>query len=377
MVKSLASNDNLLTEVQSMDLTKRLAVIIAFVVILSYGGIPVAISAGDDYEAAILGAEDDSVKHNGKDTFIIEFQVKANNGAMVQGVECILAYDTSVFDLVTMDGTQNLTETGIAAEPGLSLLPDPPLYDFTPALPSGWNPMICVAMSSDRETGYVAMQAFRMSATTIPSFTTLQKIRLAFKPGKSLDDVSTDTVRFVAVSEMPSLGGADCQAQIFDENAIAYKYGMRNGTPNTLSALVFEMETGKGTTNNAISPTSPREPESDFEYILADGEITIIGYNGNSDVIEVPSEIDGYPVVAVEDGVFSDLPDDVTISSSDAAIRSVIEESGVPSERVVDNEKANNLSIGKLIAVLSVIVILGSGVILYCKIIRARKETTR
>jgi hypothetical protein len=344
--------------------------LLAWVSLLALTATPAAFATGDDYSVRIVGQLDSNTKHQSRDTYTVEFRVRADKEAKVQGLECVLAYDASVFDLVTIDGTKSLSETGVVVETGLSLLSDPPLYDFTPSLPAGWNPMLCVAASSDGKTAYVVMQAFRMSATTVDTQTTLHKIRLAFKPGKSLNDVSENTIRFATTDEILILGGADSQAQIFDENAVAYKYGRVNGTPDELSKPVFELTIGDTTSNRSTNP----ETGSDFEYSLVDGGITITGYNGDGSVIYVPSEIDGYPVVAVEKGVFSDLPDDVIISS-DNAIRAFIEESGVPSDKIMDSSENDGLPFWLLIAILTFVVILGGGAVFYFKNIRRKKHT--
>jgi hypothetical protein len=235
---------------------KFIAIILAVAILGGISIVPLAEASGSNYDVEILGKVDSSIRHNGRNTYIVEVRVRANNGARIQGVGCILAYDASVFDLVTMDGAQTLSEAGVVAETGLSLLPDPPLYDFVPLLPMGWNPLLSVALSSDRNTGYVAMQAYRMNATTAASFVTLQKIRLAFKPGRSLDDVSENSIRFVMISEMGTLGGVSSQLQIFDETSTSYEYGRLSGS-NTLPVPVFEIEKGQQTaTRYIISATA-------------------------------------------------------------------------------------------------------------------------
>ena len=58
----------------------------------------------------------------------------------------------------------------------------------------------------------------------------------------------------------------------------------------------------------------------DFEYTRSGSNATIIAYNGSADVLSVPSSLDGYAVVAMDDGVFQNntalvsvtVPDSVT-----------------------------------------------------------------
>lgn len=45
-------------------------------------------------------------------------------------------------------------------------------------------------------------------------------------------------------------------------------------------------------------------PTSTYRYSLQDGQVTIHEYLGGSGTVTLPSEIDGYPVVAIADGAF-------------------------------------------------------------------------
>lgn len=45
-------------------------------------------------------------------------------------------------------------------------------------------------------------------------------------------------------------------------------------------------------------------PVEDFDYFIYEGKVYINGYNGESDVIVIPNEIDGFPVVDVGDAAF-------------------------------------------------------------------------
>jgi hypothetical protein len=218
-----------------------------------------AIASGTNYEVEVLGKVDESLKFNGNNTYTVEVRVRANNSARVRGLECNIAYDTSVFELVTMDATQSLREMiedGIlAVGPGYTLIPDPEMYDFAPSLPAGWNPQLCVALSSNGQTAYIAMQPYRMSGVLMANFTTLHRIRLAFKDGKTIDDVSSNTIRFISTAEMMPLG-TDCQIKIYDEGTGVFHYGRYSGS-NTLPTPVFTIERGTLTQYTITATAGP------------------------------------------------------------------------------------------------------------------------
>ena len=44
--------------------------------------------------------------------------------------------------------------------------------------------------------------------------------------------------------------------------------------------------------------------EGDFVYMIVDGGIVIMDYNGNSDVVDIPNQIAGLPVYRIESGAF-------------------------------------------------------------------------
>lgn len=64
-----------------------------------------------------------------------------------------------------------------------------------------------------------------------------------------------------------------------------------------------ETDTTEKPTLDPIVKPSPL-PTSSYRYSLQDGQVTILEYLGGSGTVTLPSEIDGYPVVAIADGAF-------------------------------------------------------------------------
>ena len=51
---------------------------------------------------------------------------------------------------------------------------------------------------------------------------------------------------------------------------------------------------------------APTDAASDFQYVLKNGTVTITSYVGNAKKVDVPSQINGYPVIAIGDRAFMD-----------------------------------------------------------------------
>ena len=66
---------------------------------------------------------------------------------------------------------------------------------------------------------------------------------------------------------------------------------------------------GNQTTNQSIALSSPMDAQFDeyweFDYFLAEGEITLLKYHGSGLEIYLPSVIDGHPVTSIESGFYS------------------------------------------------------------------------
>ena len=78
---------------------------------------------------------------------------------------------------------------------------------------------------------------------------------------------------------------------------------------------------------NAADPFDHEGVYGDFEYVVSDDEVTLVKYNGNSDEIVIPSEIEGCPVRNIGEELFMDkgikkvtLPDTV-VKIYDSAFR--------------------------------------------------------
>jgi hypothetical protein len=354
---------------------KRLfSLLLVCVIFFVFVAAPSALAADDDYSIRIVGRLDSNTQYQSRYTYTVAFQVKTSNGAGILGNwDCQFAYDASVFELVSMDGSRSLSDADIALRPGAPYVSISASRGFSSIFSEYWQAMLFAALSADGNTGYISMQAltFESEPYELDTYTALHTIRFAFKDGISLNDVSDNAIRFVSSQEMKALPGVTSQI-LLNNGTHFFEYGTISGELDTLSVPVFDLEIGLLTSESTSPPLPPSPNNSGFEYIITDGEVTITGYTGNATEIEIPAVIDGYPVIAVEKDAFADLSDDVTIYVPNEIIRSSVEESGfAPSRVIIDTP--NRFPAGALIAMSIIVIALGGGILLYFKVIRPKK----
>ncbi len=94
--------------------------------------------------------------------------------------------------------------------------------------------------------------------------------------------------------------------------------GNSNTVTDTLTVNVIAGAGADSLNIDSVTPIEPVEPDyTDFEYTIADGEVTITGYNGSSANIIIPDEIEGYPVRVIGDGAFENNDDIKRVVISD------------------------------------------------------------
>ena len=232
---------------------------IALAVVMLAGiifAIPVLAATGDDFEVRILGRQDTIVQHQGRNTYTVEFQLRTQNDAIFgQLYACNLAYDTEIFELVNwVDGSRVLSDApaNITLIPGATHFMIPNNRGFSSTYyTSDWSIALQAALSADSTIGYLLLQAYTTEAPdpnplydyreSFSDYTALHKIRLAFKSGKSLSDITENSIRLVSISEMSGLGAVTDKVYLHDGDA-EYIYGDRTGKPDTLSKPVIDLE---------------------------------------------------------------------------------------------------------------------------------------
>ena len=155
-----------------------------------------------------------------------------------------------------------------------------------------------------------------------------------------------------------------------------------------------------------INPDAVQEPSSaeikfygDFKYIVINVNIYICGYVGSDEKVEIPSEIDGMPVVGITDNAFAKTSaQEITVPSSvsefgknafgeeDGETRTIVAEEGSPAEayalstgmnlkKFSAKDSSKNSSDMKLIviAVSAVVAVIGAAAVVTLIVLKKRK----
>jgi len=221
------------------------------------------VSAADpqpDYLVKITGAVDTSVQANGSDSYKVDFQVQTANGCKIANAQSLkLSIDLNVFKLARYDGTSAdsimnaLTSNTVA-----------PLPAYTVYALDGWQGSMLAIKSADDQRLLLAIEPSRgvdafdyPDGYDFPVSTILESFRLAFQDGKSIDDMTADSIRLMNEEELLA---SHQNEQIVLNNGVkdVYVWGSQDGrdTPDTQPpAMIIDYANAEVTTTEAETST--------------------------------------------------------------------------------------------------------------------------
>ncbi len=178
--------------------------------------VPVAAAPVDELKSDTILTEG---KVGGKDGIFVEWKVSTGTTAIVTA-NISYAYNTDVFEIVDSSGTPVAFST------------DSPPKQNSAQLTSGgastWNFADDLYLCKSNTTTGTGLVAFVRSAITgsyaTTEFATLGKFFLAYKEGKSKDDVTTSTLRMATATEAGELGQSSVVG-MGDSSYVEYKSG--------------------------------------------------------------------------------------------------------------------------------------------------------
>ena len=206
------------------------------------------------------------------------------------------------------------------------------------------------------------------------------------------------TVRIDKVKS--SSGGSGSSSGNSNKNTTAKPAGGNNVVTAAPSSAT-ERETFAQINPDAVQEPGPAEIKfyGDFKYIVINGNIYICGYVGSDEKVEIPSEIDGMPVVGITDNAFAKTSaQEITVPSSvsefgknafgeeDGETRTIVAEEGSPAEayalstgmnlkKFSAKDSSKNSSDMKLIviAVSAVVAVIGAAAVVTLIVLKKRK----
>lgn len=210
------------------------------------------------------------------------------------------------------------------------------------------------------------------------------------------------TVRIdkVKSSSGGSSGGSGSSSGNSNKNPAAKPAG-GNNVVTAAPSSVTERETFAQINAEAEKEASSAEIKfyGDFKYIVINVNIYICGYVGSDEKVEIPSEIDGMPVVGITDNAFAKTSaQEITVPSSvsefgknafgeeDGETRTIVAEEGSPAEayalstgmnlkKFSAKDSSKNSSDMKLIviAVSAVVAVIGAAAVVTLIVLKKRK----
>jgi hypothetical protein len=250
------------------------------------GGYAVAAPLDDPYyEVSIVTTIDSVNTYDSLNTYTVTFRVTAKNGAVFDGWEYHLAYDTSVFDLLTIDGSHTLTEVlrneNATMTPGADYtvistgFPD---YNFMQVSPVPIAPTIKTAISLNNRTAYISTSGGFLSGIGFMECT----IRFVFNPKRTVVDATTDSIRFMHRSEMRPAFGETSAISLRDGTDI-HRYRKISGESDDFPRPIFELDE---TWAESVIVKSTTHPEGPFinltEETIHIGNINVVAYSVNA-----------------------------------------------------------------------------------------------
>jgi len=171
----------------------------------------------------IVGTPDTENTFNGQNTIVLDWQILANREGLTlryaQGLR--LAYDNAVLQLLTWDGSD------VIADNELDIIFSPiPKVACVGEFDTDF--LVFAAQNATGELAYLNyLLGSPYDAYSCPqgSYVSLGQVRLAFRAGKSTNDLTADSIRCMVVSELAATSQSTAILLNTDENNLtSYEY---------------------------------------------------------------------------------------------------------------------------------------------------------
>ena len=200
-------------------ITPAIALLLCFLVY-----IPVLSVENPAFTVKISGTLDADNTFNGKDTLVLEWQIRANRPGLTlgnaQGLR--IAYDNTVLQLIRWDASDAISEstTGTTFKAASARAGHTDIYDTVIR--------VSTAKSAVGGIGYLSILTgsdYDTYACPHGAFFTLLQFRFAFKPGKSAADLTGASIRCMTVGELAATAQSTAILINTTENGLtSYEY---------------------------------------------------------------------------------------------------------------------------------------------------------
>ena len=303
---------------------KKLTSILLVIALFASFCLPVLAVEGDPaFSARVTGAVD-SIKCEGRDTLVLDWQLMANKPGLTltntQGI--CLTFDNSVLQLARWDATAVFPDGSMAVEDlGTPTLNAGRVSGNYKDLEDSNVPMrVYAAKSADGNKGFLNLaMVSEIGSTLWPQgvYLSLGQVRFAFREGKTEDDLTPDSIRLMTVAEMNLTnqrygmlyiatedGGAETfhayldqvGGELLDEGNIdPPKFSYPNSVPTIKSATIAGLVAPSvGSAPVGVGALSTSDDGYDITSITWMPDVTIFDYESTYSATIVLTSIGGY-----------------------------------------------------------------------------------
>lgn len=175
------------------------------------------------FSVKIEGTLDASKNYNGKNTFVVDWQIIANkSGLNLRGAQGLqLTYDNAVLQLMRWDGSDVIADASV----------DTSFKLIGQAVGAGVyraGISLYIARNDSGRIGFLSLalgDPYETYSCPPGTYVSLEKVRFAFREGKSVTDLTSSSIRLMTVAEMSATAQSYAVLLGTDENGgTLYKY---------------------------------------------------------------------------------------------------------------------------------------------------------
>ena len=233
---------------------KKRALSLLLCVILIVGMLPataMAAGATDTWDVKLNVSESDAYTYNGQKVLALGFGVQSDNLKVRNAQSMVLAVDLTVLDFIQSSGETVVVYTPSSS--GQAENEDVPAEGANISGKKYWAINVYQAQSSDGKTGYMQIMASQGSKDfDVSTPKDLATTYIGFKIGKSVKDLTRDSIRFAKPAELDQLNQA-ASITITDGDKNTQQAILKGGSADTLKVTPEIMWKG-------ITPAEPAKP---------------------------------------------------------------------------------------------------------------------
>ena len=264
---------------------RLLSVLLTAAMLVSMVVLPAGAAEINEDFAANIEIRTDAVQFEGRDTLLVSLQAKTLNNKTIQNAQSVfLACDKDLFDVLATSNGITLDYTSYVTE---ELAQVPTVVESVGA---NWTAGY-TSVAANQDYIYYGIQPtltvsppFTSALDTKGEFVSLATIRLAFKDGKDITDVATNSIRLITVAEAETLH--QNAIAVIDDGTVQYNYGKCSGGVLTGDDTLAEPTFTYVGFTPAIPTYTGDDPDAPTVDTKKGGDVTLVAQDITGETVE-------------------------------------------------------------------------------------------